>query len=155
VRPPPGGLVLSTGGLVALAAPATAAIPLPLYVAAYGSDRYNNCEFPERPCRTLGHAISEARDDAYPDIVISVVGGAAYDGEDTINLPEARSLTIEPAPGTGTVTVTGAGGGGGGGGGDSVFTVEQGASSCAASPSSTAGPCVAVAGWRSRAGRCC
>lgn len=114
-----GGLVLSSTGLTALAAPAVGQSPLTLYVAPSGSDMFNNCEDEQLPCRTLANAINAAKSDADPEIVILVTGGASYEGGETISLYEGHSLTIESAAGTGEVTVNGTGRG------TSVFTIEH------------------------------
>lgn len=114
-----GGLLLSSTGSAAFAAPAVRAAPLMLYVASNGSDMFNNCEDASLPCRTIAQAIDTAKSDSEAEIVILITGGASYEGGETISLREDQSLTIEPAAGTGEVTVNGTGRG------TSVFTIDH------------------------------
>lgn len=92
-----------------------------LYVDHGGVDVGNVCTVRSTPCRTIGHAISEAETtyDRSDAVTIDFAGGN-YPENATINASGLASLTIRSIDdGRSVVTVTGQGEG-------SVFTVDGG-----------------------------
>ncbi len=67
------------------ASPATAATATTLYVATSGNDASNGCLQAGSPCRTIGHAVSQAEGDAGA-VTVQISAG---------NYPE--QVTVDPA----------------------------------------------------------